>query len=166
MQTSSATLEMAVDMRAKARHWRFSHYDASRWYTLIDSLLGVPSVALATVILGFAFYAVDRPNAPLWAQYALALLAVLQAVMATLQLYVRPGALAESHRVSAIGFGTVGRRWASVENRLRNGQAVPQEELDDIFTLSDRVARESRPIPRHITARVGARPAPGKLLPD
>ena len=58
--------------RNRALHWRDAHFDCARLYQRLDNLLGIPAVVLATTILGFAFYAVDRPSAPVWAQYALA----------------------------------------------------------------------------------------------
>lgn len=138
-----------------ALHWRNAHYDSFRQYQCLDLWLGLPSTILATVVLGFAFYAVDRPNAPIWTQYTLAILAVAQGVLNAVQMYIRPNTLAEGFRKSAADFGTIYRRWSALEQKALIGKTVSHREIEDIYALSNQVAREARPVPGRIIRKCG-----------
>jgi hypothetical protein len=144
--------------RNRALHWRDAHFDCARLYQRLDNLLGIPAVVLATTILGFAFYAVDRPSAPVWAQYALAGLAIAQAIIAAIQAYVRPGAKAEAYRTSAANFASVYRRWESLMVAAKSDVAVSIEQVRDIQDLADRVARDAPEVPQRIFIQHGLPP--------
>ena len=159
MENYDAILKLVSENKARAAHWRSAHYDCARWYQVLEYSLGIPSVVLATVILGFAFYAVDRPSAPLWTQYTLAGLAVLQGIVAAVQSYVRPGALAERYRISATNFGSMQRKWHGVEQKLALDVKPTTEELNAIHVEVDQAVREALPVAGHIFRRVGRDPS-------
>lgn len=150
-------LKIILDQREKARHWRFCHYDSARYYKKIDSLLGLPSVILSTIILGFAFFSVGR-NVSLCSQILLASLTVIQGILLTVQLYLKPSFLSESHRNSAEKLGTLGRKWASAETKLKiDEKAISIEIIDELMQSQDAITRESEPIPKWIIKKYGLR---------
>lgn len=143
---------------AWAAHWRSAHFDCSRDYLRLERLLAIPSIVLATCILGFAFYAVDRPGAPLWTQYALAGLTVIQGVLAAVLAYLRPSAMAEHYRSAAVNFASVSRRWGEIELRLMLQERPSSDELADILRSSDQAAREALPVTRRVLKSRGEAP--------
>ena len=158
MADSDAVLAIIREHRGLAAHWRSAHYASSRWYQFLDYSLGIPSTVLATSILGFAFYAVDRPNTPLWTQYLLAALTVLQGILSAVQMYVRPGPLAESYKNSATNFGSTQRMWLALEEKCLLGKIPTLDELDGVLVASNQATREARPVPTRILKKFGLRP--------
>lgn len=153
-QQNFSLLALVREHKERAAHWRTAHYASCRFYQCIDNWLGIPSVILATVILGFAFYAVDRPNAPLWTQFTLASLTVVHGILTALQMYIRPGALYELYRNSAINFGSTQRKWMALEKRILQDSELSGSEFDsefnEVLLASDRATREARPVPKRI----------------
>lgn len=141
--------------KGRAMHWRDAHYAAARRYTLIDRCLGVPTAVLSAFVLSFAFWSVDRASAPLWTQYVLAILAALQGVLYTTQLYLHPSANAESHRRSGAQFGSIQRVWSALEDKLLLHGTVTQEDLDRAYLVGDQAARESLEVPNAVLRQYG-----------
>lgn len=154
----SKYLELIVDQRNKARHWRFCHYEAATYYQKFDTWLGLPTVILATIILGFAFYAVDRSDTALWTQITLASLTVIQGVFLVVQLYLKPNTKAESHRHSAVNLGILGRKWAALQARVENGDDFNPALIEETMSVQDNISRESHPVPSAIIKKNGHRP--------
>jgi hypothetical protein len=134
----------------RAKHWRSGHYRASALFQIIEWGLGIPSVFIGTIILGFAFYSVERLTTPLWTQYTLAGLSVVQGILISVQAYLRPAALSEQHRTSAARYAAIIHAYEKIALEISVGRDFSLEEIERIIEESNNIAKESRPLPGYI----------------
>lgn len=146
-----------VDQRNKARHWKFCHYDASRYYRKLDSILGLSSVILSTIILGSAFYSIND-NIPMWIRIMLASMTVTQGILLIIQLYMKPAFLAERHKASGAKLGALGRGWVILQTKIDAGIEVQFEDIENLMKTQDGITNESDPIPNFIMKKKGVGP--------
>ncbi len=152
--------------KARALRWRDAHFECARRYRWIDQYaLGIPSVVFATAIFGLSFYLTDQSTAPVWLHYSLLLLAFVQATLAAVQSYLRPGILAETYRNSVANFASVYRRWDILLVKLRIHGTVSSEDDREVMELADKVANDAPPVPSRIFKRFGL-PANAPLNTD
>lgn len=134
----------------KAVFWKSCHFDTSRYFRKIDNLIGLPSVILATAILGFAFYSVGRENTPLWAQLLLATFSVLQGILVSIQLYLKPAFLAENHKNTANELGKLQRKWELLQVRAVSGDNISLGEIEELMRIQDDIGEAAEPFPQSI----------------
>ena len=145
--------DLLSDYINRAKHWRSAHYEASMIYQRIEWVLGIPSVFLGAVILGFAFYSVERQDIPIWTQYTLAGLSILQGIIISIQAYLRPAALSEQHRATATRYSSIVHAYEKLCLELSCTKDVSIEQIEKIMSHSNDVAREAHPLPWGIAKR-------------
>ena len=144
---ADAIIQITIQNKLRAAHWRDVHFASARYYQAIEWTLGIASVVLATLLLGTAGYTVDRNSASFELQYALLGLAIGQASIAAIQSYVRPSALAERYRISAINYGSMVRRWELFELRNLLGNAPTVQQAEEMMAAVDQAVREALQAP-------------------
>ena len=151
MKKKESLVDKIKVFKNRSAHWRKAHFECSRHYQRCEFIIGIFSVVLSVVILGFAFYGVDRPDAPRWIQYVLAILVILLGAINAVQLYLRPAALTDIHRDIAASFGQMHRKWEVLEiTYAKEPNLVTLEKIQEMMEIGDEIARKSRSIPYHI----------------
>jgi hypothetical protein len=142
------------DFIYRAKSWQSGHSNASVLFQRIEWLLGIPSVFLGAIILGFAFYAVERTNTPLWTQYSLAGLSVVQGILISVQAYLRPAAMAEQHRATAARYAGIAHAYEKLSLELASGRDIPIEQFEKVMSEANDAAKEARLLPRYIVREI------------
>jgi hypothetical protein len=156
MDTTATVLGKINQFKERSAHWRKAHFHCARHYQRCDVALGLLSVICSTIVLAFAFYAINRSDPSLWAQVALATTAVLLGVISATQLYYRPATLSDSHRDSAVGFGEMHRKWELLETMcIKNPNLVTEQHIQQALDMDNILAGKSRPVPGHVLRRYG-----------
>jgi hypothetical protein len=122
-----------------------SHYRAALRYSRLNSLFGLPSVVLATVV-GTSVFATLQAKPDLWWQVLVGIMSIAAAVLSALQSFNSYSDKAEKHRAAGAKYNAVGRElelWLSdVEENVRT--------LDAIRQKIDSLAQESPHIPEAV----------------
>lgn len=150
--TTNATdfSNIIVEQMRKTLFWKSRHFDTARYFRRIDNCIGLPSIILATTILGFAFYAVGRNDTPMWAQIALASLSVGQGILVSIQLYLKPAYLCENHKNTAHELGKLQRKWELLNLRVQSGDDVSVNEIEALMAIQDDIGKFAEPFPASI----------------
>lgn len=156
LKTTNATIKttdfsnIIVEQMRKTLFWKSRHFDTARYFRRLDNCIGLPSIILATTILGFAFYAVGRNDTPMWAQIALASLSVAQGILVSIQLCLKPAYLCENHKNTAHELGKLQRKWALLNLRVQSGDEVSVNEIEALMALQDDIGKFAEPFPARI----------------
>jgi len=125
-----------------------AHYESARRYWRINKRIGIPTVVLATIIIGLAFSTVGRVM-PLWVQMSIGFLSVAQAVLAALHTWLRYSEIADKHRLA-------GARYAAVRRKIEQVRVIDSEAMDQATAITeirnelDALGREAPSIPPKI----------------
>ena len=127
-----------------------AHYETARHCVRMNSMIGLPTVALAATICALTFATIGKPT-PLWVQMSIGFLALIQAVLAALHTWLRYAEFAEKHRQAGARYASIRRH---IEQLLAFGPAIPSEMVSGIRESLDTIAREAPSIPARIWRRV------------
>jgi hypothetical protein len=156
MDTTTTVLGKISTFKERAAHWRKAHFHCARHYQRCDVAMGLLSVVCSTIVLAFAFYAINRSDPSLWAQISLAGTAIFLGIISATQLYYRPATLSDSHRDSAVGFGEMHRKWELLETMcIKNPNLVTEQHIQQALDMDNILAGKSRPVPGHVLRRYG-----------
>lgn len=128
-----------------------AHYLSANYYSRRRYWLGVPAVALATVV-GTSVLASLATSHQIWVQVALGLGSVAAAVLTSLQTFLGYAERAEKHRIAGAKYGALGRDLEI----LRVCSVLAEERIVGIRERLDDLAIESPDNPQYIYYRAGA----------
>jgi transcriptional regulator with GAF, ATPase, and Fis domain len=141
--------ERAEYHRVRARRKARAHYLAAKRNSRMHSMLGVPIVAISTVVGSTVFATLSKDPSTGW-KIATGLLSLAAAVMAAIQTFFRHSELAEKHRSSAASYASLRRNFDVFQLRLAGEAADREQHLDALKTIIenlDQLERESPDIP-------------------
>lgn len=142
-----------------------AHYESSRLFVKVNTLIGVPTIILAAAVSALAFATVGKAS-PLWIQMTIGFFGLLQAILAALHTWLRHTEVAEKHRQA-------GARYAAIRRRIEEIVAFPEliqpSHLQEIRSSLDVIAREAPSVPPKVwrltqLAYNGHGTADGKML--
>lgn len=119
---------------AQLAHFLSSHHFGQKRYWL-----GVPAVALSTIV-GTSVFATLQKQPDAWIQILIGLGSVLAALLTSLQIFLGYAERAEKHRIAGAKYGALGRELEV----LRASSDTPSAEMiEDIRKRLDALAIES-----------------------
>lgn len=150
----------SLDAADLIRHWRFrvhrvqlAHYEAGRRFGHLHLWLGLPVVALTTIV-GTSVFATLQESTHTSIQIAVGLLSVTSAVLAGLQTFLGYATAAEKHRIA-------GARFASLKHQIELLATLPppdeqqlRDALADIEKQWSTFREDSPNIPGRIWRRI------------
>jgi hypothetical protein len=101
-----------------------AHYLSADYFTRKNYWLGIPVIALTTLVGTSVFATLQKQPEP-WLQISVGLASVLAAVLASLQTFLRYSERAEKHRVAGAKYGALSRELEV----LRASTKVESEEI-------------------------------------
>jgi hypothetical protein len=143
MKTTQEVLEewyRRVTVTQRAHYLSANHYGRRSYW------LGVPVIALSTVVGTSVFATLQKQPAP-WLQISVGLASVVAAVLASLQTFLGYSARAERHRVAGAKYGALGRE---LEELLGSIAEIPAGQITNLRERLDALALESPNNPLHV----------------
>jgi hypothetical protein len=111
--------------------WKFrvhrvqrAHYESARRFERMHLWLGLPAIALSTIV-GTAFFASRSRTADFSIQIAVGLLRVAAVVLTALQTFLKNSELSERHRLAGV-------RFASIKHRIEPLEILPPATEDEL----------------------------------
>lgn len=132
-----------------------AHYQSADYFERKRYWLGIPAVALSTVV-GTSVFAALTKQPERWLQISVGLASVLAALLTTLQTFLGYAERAEKHRVAGARYGALGRE---LEMLRALAQPPSDQTIAELKKRLDALALESPNNPIWIYRRAGVRPA-------
>ncbi len=140
------TLEIMKSWDRRALKALDAHYESGRYYARMNSLIGIPTVALAAAISALAFATVAN-GAPLWVQLLIGFLGLIQTVLAALHTWLRHSELAEKHRQAGARYAAIRRH---IEQISASTETPGEPAVSELRESLDAISREAPSIPAKI----------------
>jgi hypothetical protein len=137
---------LRVSVTQRAHYLSADHFGRRKYW------LGIPAVALATVV-GTSVFATIEKQPDIWLQIAVGLSSVTAALLTSLQTFLGYSERAEKHRLAGAKYGALGRE---LETLLASTEAPPPEQVTRIRERLDVLAVESPNNPQSIYLKAGA----------
>ncbi|MEN8259265.1 MAG: SLATT domain-containing protein [Pseudomonadota bacterium] len=126
-----------------------THYELSIKIRRMNYLLGVPLILLAILIAGYIFFTVTQDTG-FWAKMTLGSLALLTAILASLQTFLKYSEKAENHRNASV-------RYQALFNMVEQQVAIPSKDdrtlaewCDKLRERWDELNLEAPSVPRKL----------------
>jgi hypothetical protein len=116
--------ELIEQWTLRVHRVQMAHYESARLFERLHLWLGLPAIALSTLV-GTAVFASLSRAAELSLQIVIGLLSVAAAVLTGLQTFLKYSELAERHRLA-------GARFANLKHRLELLVMSPPATADDL----------------------------------
>jgi hypothetical protein len=126
-----------------------AHYESGRYYARMNRVIGTPTVALAAAISALAF-ATAANGSPKWVQLLIGFLGLIQAVLASLHMWLRHAEVAESHRQAGARYAAIRRH---IEQLSSTCEPPSAKAMDSIRESQDAIARQAPSISAAIWRR-------------
>lgn len=149
----SSLKEVLDDWYKRVEATQRAHYLSADHFAYWNLWLGVPVIALSTVV-GTSVFATIQKQPETSVQIAVGLCSVTAAVLASLQTFLGYAARAERHRVAGAKYGAIGRE-LEVLRACREEYA--KETIDDVLERLEALALESPNNPQKIYERAKKR---------
>jgi hypothetical protein len=146
MANWTAAEELLRTWERRTRESQVAHYTAADRHRLRDRLLGIPAIALSTVVGTSVFATLQKELESRW-KILLALLSILAAVLMTLHTSMGFSERAERHRVSGARYAGIRRRIEEVLALPRESRGEVAESLSSIRESMNKLAEESPALP-------------------
>jgi len=119
-----AEVELIAHWRFRAHRVQLAHYESARKFDRLHLWLGLPAVALSTIVGTSVFASLSKP-ANITLQIVVGLFSVTAAVLAALQTFFKYSELSEKHRIA-------GAKFANLEHRLELLGTMPPASADEL----------------------------------
>lgn len=133
-----------------------AHYEAATYAERMHYRLGIPVVALSTIV-GASVFATLEESPFSWVRVLVGAVSILAAVLASVQTFLRYSERAVKHREAGVKYGTLQRE-------IERVAAFPPEDKKELRDWVDSfrqrwagLAQESPVVPKHIWDRVVVR---------
>lgn len=127
------------------KHWRYrvhrvqlAHYEAGRKFSKYHLSLGLPAIALNTIVGTTVFSSIGQFSSSehiTWITVLVGLLSVISAVLVSLQTFLRYSDLSEKHRVA-------GARFANLKHRIELLGTMPPTDTQDLKSELTKIEEE------------------------
>lgn len=144
------------------QHVQHAHYECARRFHRWHLWLGLPAIAVSTVVGTAVFASISQQPNPL-VQLAAGLLSVTAAVLSGLQTFLKYPELAEKHRLAAAKFANLTHRIELLASRQAESEADIFAELKSIEEVWNKLREESPTLPSRILKGIDDLPAPAQL---
>lgn len=114
--------ELIEQWRFRNHRVQLAHYECARRFERLHLWLGLPAIALSTLVGTTVFSSLDK-TADVRLQIAVGLLSVTAAVLTGLQTFLRYSELAERHRIA-------GAKFANLKHRIELLLTFPTADSD------------------------------------
>ena len=140
------------DWKRRARESQFCHYEAAKYFSRLNYVLGIPVVIL-TSLVGTTVYATLQKSVAVPLQIGVGAISMLAAILAGLQTFLRFGERAEKHRTLGAQYGTI-RRQLEV-NRVLSAErrGAIEDFLKSLRETLDALAQSAPDVPPRIWKR-------------
>jgi hypothetical protein len=144
--------ELIEQWRFRNHRVQLAHYECARRFERLHLWLGLPAIALSTLVGTTVFSSLDK-TADVRLQIAVGLLSVTAAVLTGLQTFLRYSELAERHRIA-------GAKFANLKHRIELLSTFPATDSDlraSLEALEESWARlreESPTLPARVWRRI------------
>lgn len=150
MKTPPASTEQLIeDWYRRARESQFAHYESVQPLVRANYKLGLPVVALSTLVATSVFATLESATA-LGYRISVGIISASAAVLAALQTFLRFDERAEKHRAAGGQYGALRRE---LEQARAGGPPYDARVINDIREKLDSISSHAP----EITARVWAR---------
>lgn len=139
MGTGSTVRQVLFRLVSESRSDQRAHYISAEYFSRKGYWLGIPVIALSTIVGTSVFASIQKQPAPS-VQIAVGLASVLAAVLASLQTFLGYSTRVEKHRVAGAKYGALGRE---LEILRASNEAIPNEVIEELKKRLDALALES-----------------------
>jgi hypothetical protein len=146
----ASTEELLQDWYRRARENQFAHYEAIKPLSGANYKLGVP-VALLSGLVGTSIFATLETEADISVRIIVGIIAVLAAVLSSLQTFLRLSERAEKHRAVAVRYGALRRE---LETAIAKGGPYEAKLVDGLREKLDSISSESPEIPDRVWKKI------------
>jgi hypothetical protein len=116
-----------------------AHYRSADHFARKSYWLGIPVIALTTLVGTSVFATLQKQPAP-WLQITVGLASVAAAILASLQTFLGYSERAEKHRVAGAKYGALGRE---LETLRASANTVSDQAISEVRKRLDTLALES-----------------------
>lgn len=141
--------ELIAQWRFRVHRMQLAHYESARKFDQRHLWLGLPAIALSTIVGTSVFASLSQQTLP-FVQIIIGMLSVLAAVLTGLQTFLKYSELSEKHRIA-------GARFANLKHRIELLASLPpasKEELEkrlvELEKLWSSLREESPTLPTSI----------------
>ena len=131
----------------RARESQFAHYRHATELSGKNNLLGIPVIALTTLVGTSVFMSLSEQSPSTAVRIAVGSLSLLAAVLAGLQTFMKFSERCEKHRSTAARYGIVRRQLEQHYAAKKEGEGWSAELLDSLRTQLDNRGAEAPEIP-------------------
>ena len=152
---SNDNLEMLARWRTNCRRSQVANYESANRCSNRNYFLGIPTVVLSAIVATGVFASLGQ-KVELYIQIGVGLVGVVAAVLSSLQTFLKLDELAAKHRSIAAEYGAIKRHLDQEISRLRTGQEVSQQTINNIRERMDALSREGPVVPRVVWRKARA----------
>ena len=143
---------------------QLAHYESARKFHRMHLALGLPAIAVSTVVGTAVFASISEAPHPL-VQLLAGLLSVTAAVLSGLQTFLKYPELAEKHRLAAAKFANLTHRIELLATMEHANDADMLAELKAIEASWITLREESPTLPSHVLNGMEDLPPMGHMAP-
>jgi hypothetical protein len=129
-------------------------------------LLGIPIVALTTIVGTSVFASLQHETVSTTLRIVVGSISILAAVMSSLQAFLRYGMRSEGHRIATIRYETLRRDMSEMLAIPRASRPDAVRELDSVRQRLDRYAKESPNVDERLWVRLERQFHLSRVPPD
>ena len=157
MATLTPEVELlATDWFRRVRESAAGHYEAGTYFSRLNLLLGLPTIALSTVV-GTAVFATLQKESSNEVRLALGLLSILAAILASLHTFLGFAQRAEKHRLTGSGYGAIRRTLELLKTMPPADEAAIKQAVESIKASMDNLAASAPELPTRLKHRIDKR---------
>lgn len=150
-----------MDRADLLRHWRFrvhrvqtGHYEAGRRYDRLHLLLGIPAIAVSTLVGTAVFASLAAEKHDTVITILVGLFSVAAAVLASLQTFLKYSELAERHKLAGARFADLKHKIEIIAVFQSPDAETLKSQLAEVEQRWETVREESPNIPAKIWNRI------------
>jgi len=150
-----------MDKSDLLRHWRFrihrvqtGHYEAGRRYDRMHLFLGIPAIAVSTIVGTSVFASLATKEQNVGVTILVGLLSVASAILASLQTFLKYSELAERHKIAGAKFADLKHKIELVAVFQPTDSEALKNQLSEIEQEWEKVREESPNIPTKIWRKI------------
>ena len=151
MENNTSLYEYLINLDKNIKFKRDSHYLSSKYFGKINKRLGILSVSLAVVILGFATYFVDREDISPYIQWFFVIVTITQGIILVVQIYIRADSESAKHYEIGSKLGVLSRRVGYILAMIKDNPDDDYcDDIQDIISEHNTISREAIVLPERI----------------
>lgn len=147
-----AVEDQLSDWRRRARESQHSHHEAAKYYARLNYWLGIPIVALSSLVGTTVFATLEsQPNTTI--RVIVGFMSALVALLGGIQTFLGLGQKGGTHRMVAARYGSVRSEIEQILALSPAERGRPREVLDKVREKRDALATEAPEVPNKIWNR-------------